>query len=427
VTRPTPTAPLDLFPNLAAEEGDDWRGYLDHPSVRSAAHLWCLLFGPDARLRTPDAQGGWSERPRDTLWPEALGAPPDAPAFAWLADYPGPIAWLNTERLASQVRRQLDVELSGSPPGVVGSIHDKAFAVAAASELGLAPRTLAPLIEVLEPDALRRPDELLRQLDQHLAAWPQWTERRFTLKPRFGTSGRGRVGGRDRVDTIEVRGSLPRLAERGGAIFEPWLDRIGDYSVSVLVPEANAPDALPTILGSLEMWASRSGVYRGHCGEVDSRGRVFSGDREDESLRADAAAVASRARSRGYAGVCGIDSFRYRERSDSSASGVERMRGAVEFNARVTMGWVTIGLVRRALPIVKEPLRLTPGDRRGFALTYQDPEDRDWRRRLEAGLGDDAILLDLSTENDRADPRPVLAFTPDPETVRSARHGIFDC
>jgi hypothetical protein len=226
---------------------------------------------------------------------------------------------------------------------------------------------------------------------------------------------------------VGVRGALPRLAERGGAIFEPWLDRIGDYSVSVLVPDPGPADALPTILGSLEIWSSASGVYRGHCGEVDSRGRVFSGDRDDESLRADAAAVVSRARERGFAGVCGIDSFRYRERAESAQARVERMRGAVEFNARATMGWVTIGLVRRALPIVKEPLALTPGDRRGFALTYHDPDDRDWRDRLESGLGDDAILLDLSTGIDPELSRPVLVFTRDPETLRSARRDTFDC
>ncbi len=424
---PPSTDRLDLLPNLAAEEGDDWRGYREQPRVRSAAHLWCLLFGRNARLRVPDSKGRWSEQPRDAFWPPALGAPSDAPAFTWLDGRPGATAWLNTAHLASQARSELDVELSGSAPQVVASLHDKAFAVAAASDLDLAPRRLTSLVEVLSPDALRRPDELLNRLERSLEAWPAWTERRFTLKPRFGTSGRGRVGGRDRVDVVGVRGALPRLAERGGAIFEPWLDRIGDYSVSVLVPDPGPAHALPTILGSLEIWSSASGVYRGHCGEVDSRGRVFSGDRDDESLRADAAAVVSRARERGFAGVCGIDSFRYRERAESAQARVERMRGAVEFNARATMGWVTIGLVRRALPIVKEPLALTPGDRRGFALTYHDPDDRNWRDRLESGLGDDAILLDLSTGIDPELSRPVLVFTRDPETLRSARRDTFDC
>ena len=52
----------------------------------------------------------------------------------------------------------------------------------------------------------------------------------------------------------------------------------------------HAESALPVLLGSLEMWTTPSGVYRGHFGEVDSRGRVFSGDSRDETLRADAAA-----------------------------------------------------------------------------------------------------------------------------------------
>lgn len=427
MSAPAATDGIDLFPNLGAEEGEDWRSYRDQPAVRSAAHLWCLLFGPNTRLHTRRTPGEWQERRRDTLWPSALGSPADSPVFSWLARSAGPIAWFNTQGVADAARTVLAAELSGSLPEIVREVHDKAFAVEASIELGLAPDSLAALFEILEPDMLRSPDPLIRRLDHTLAAWPGWTERRFTLKPRFGTSGRGRVAGRDRVDSAAVRGSLRRLAERGGAIFEPWLDRVGDYSVSLLVPGPEQPDALPTVLGSLEMWSTVSGAYRGHCGEVDSRGRVFSGDREDESMRADAAAIASRARSRGYFGVCGVDSFRYREPSESSGTRVERMRGAVEFNARTTMGVVTIGLVRRALPLVRDALALTPGDRRGFALTYHDPEDRQWRGRLEASLGDDAVVLDLSTGNDPGDLRPVLVFTRDLDTLRAARRETFDC
>jgi len=418
---------IDLLPNLGAEEGDDWRSVRDQPPVRSAARLWYLLFGPNARLRVPDAEGLWTQRRRDAIWPKALGAPPDSPAFAWLGQNTGAIAWLNTESVAIEARTTLESELSGPPPQVVRSVHDKAFAVEAATELGLAPRSLEPLVQVIEPDALRAPDELLPRLDRLLETWPEWTERRFTLKPRFGSSGRGRVGGSDRVDSARVRGALARLAKRGGAIFEPWLDRVVDYSVSILVPDRREPDVLPTLLGSLEMWSTASGVYRGHFGEVDSRGRVFSGARDDESLRADAAAVAALARGRGYLGPCGIDSFRYRERVAIEEACIERMRGAVEFNARPTMGLVTIGLVRRALPVVRDALELTPGDRRGFALTYHDPDDDHWRSRLEASLPGDAILLDLSTKDESADPRPVLAFTRDPETLRAARRNVFDC
>ncbi len=418
---------MELLPNLGAEEGEDWRAYRERGPVRSAAHLWCLLFGPNARLHLPNAKPGGSADRRDTFWPLDLGSPAGSPAFSWLAEDSDPIAWLNTESVAAQAHSNLSGDLSGPAPRIVGHVHDKAFAAEAARELALLPRSLAPLVEVLEPEALRAPDELLFRLERQLESWPAWTRQRFTLKPRFGSSGRGRVGGRDRVDRAAVRGALPRLADRGGAIFEPWLERVGDYSVSVLVPGPDEPDALPTILGSLEMWSTPSGVYRGHCGEVDSRGRVFSGDREDESLRADAAAVASRARSRGFFGPCGVDSFRYHEPSESGDTQIERMRGAVEFNARMTMGVVTIGLVRRALPLVREALALGPGDRRGFALTYHDAADDEWRSRLQAGLAPDAIVLDLATKNASADPRPVLVFSRDPETLRAARRAVFDC
>ena len=434
---------VELLPNLGAEEGEDWRAYREQPAVRSAAHLWCLLFGQNARLRIPaqasararskagkSGKPDWSEHARDGFWPKSLGPPAVDPAFPWLTPKTGVAAWFNTPSLATAAREVLGLELSTPSPVVVPAVHDKAFALEAARKLDLAPRTLSSLIEVLSPEALRAPDELLERLEALLAQWPAWTRRRFTLKPRFGSSGRGRVGGQDRVDTTSIRGALPRLAERGGAIFEPWLDRVGDYSVSLLVPSVEQPEALPTILGSLEMWASPSGVYRGHCGEVDSRGRVFSGDTADESLRADAVGVAELARSAGFEGPAGIDSFRYRETHEPDESTVERMRGSVEFNARPTMGLVTIGLVRRALPLVKEALELSPGDRRGFLLTYLDGDAASREasaRRLLALAGDERFLFDLSSGQPGDTPSPMLVFARDLDTIRRTRKEALDC
>jgi hypothetical protein len=429
-----PLASPLLLPNLGAEEGSDWRALRDQPHARAAAGSWALLFGRDARLVVPDANGEWRQHPRDALWPEDLGPAPDDPAFPWLADTGAEatraIAWLPTATLETELSERQGRKLAGASVDATWRVHDKAFAARTAAELGLTPRALAPLVEVLEPEALRAPDALLARLDGRLAEWPEWTQRRFTLKPRFGSSGRGRVGGRSRVEGAALRGALARLAERGGAIFEPWLDRVKDLSVCLRIPEAAGAaevDALPTLLGSLETWSTPSGVYRGHCGEVDSRGRVFSGDPRDESLRADAAAVASRAREQGFFGVCGIDSFAYREPTGPDGEPILRLRGAVELNARPTMGLVAIGLVRRALPRVREALELSPGARRGFAFTYHDRSDRRWRERLQDGLGPDAILLDLSTGREAETPRAVLAFARDPARLRSARRDVFGC
>jgi hypothetical protein len=435
VTEAAKLGPTDLLPNLGAEEGNDWHAYHRQPAVRTAAHLWCLLFGKNAQLRTPtpDAEiasdpesvTSWTTLPRSELWPESLGPAPPEPAFPWLAESMPAAAWFNTPSLARSVNSEFKTQLAGPSPECLQRVHDKAFAAEAAQTLDLLPRALAPLVKVLEPKDCQDPETLIKRLEAELVAWPEWTGRNFTLKPRFGSSGRGRVGGRDRIDTPALRGALPRFAERGGAIFEPWLDRVGDFSVSLWLPGPAAEDSRPTILGSLEMWNSPGGVYKGHCGEVDSRGRVFSGDRQDESLRADAAAVAAMAAATGFAGPCGLDALRYREGDAGSDSQVLRLRSAVEFNARPTMGLVTIGLMRRALPGVRGRLELKPGDRRGFALVYRDPLNSGGFREFQDRLGRGARVLDLSSGREPGGPRPTLVFYPDLDELRGLRDELL--
>ena len=410
--------PIDLIPNLGAEEGEDLRAYREQAPVRTAAHLWMLLFPRRARLLVSDEPG---PRGRD-LWPPDLGAPPTRAAFDFL-DRDETQAWLDTA-----AARDACAELAGPGPGGVAALHDKAFAVEASEVLGLLPRRLAPLIEVYSPDRMADADAMVAELRAKLAEWPDWTGGCFTLKPRFGSSGRGRVGGTGSDDLDRVRGALPRLAARGGAIFEPWLDRVTDLSVVMHVSEpveGVAPSPL-TLLGSLEMWNGPGGGYRGHFGEIDHRGRVFSGDADDEALRADAAAVASLARERGFKGPCGVDALRYVE-PDATGAGVPRLRGAGEFNARATMGLVAIGLVKRALPRVRKRLALAPGERHGFALTYRPAADDGWRRRVYEQVGNDAVIVDLSEASLADDPRASLVFARNPASIREARASAFHC
>ena len=359
----------ELLPNLGAEEGDDWRAFEREPHVRVAAQLWSHLFSRSTRLRYPAAspKDPWRSERCEDRWPPALGPVPEQPVFPWLEESEGPTAWLNTTSLERAATEALGRAPSGPPADAIAAIHDKAFAVDSARELGLLSHHIEPLIHVLDPESLRSPDTLIHGLDALLSDWPDWTGGNFTLKPRLGSSGRGRVAGRLTAETKAVRGALPRLADRGGAIFEPWLERLCDLSVVIHVPQPNSSQMLPTLLGSLEMLTTPSGVFRGHFGEVDSRGRVFSGHRDDEVLRANAAAVAQLASHRGYFGPCGIDAFTYLEPDG------EALRGLVEFNARTTMGLVTIGLVRRALPHVRDALELTPGARRSFLMGFGRP------------------------------------------------------
>ncbi|HEB88918.1 MAG TPA: hypothetical protein ENI85_05045 [Deltaproteobacteria bacterium] len=407
------TGPI-LLPNLGAEEGDEWRAFCCQPRVRLSARLFGHLFSATTRFVFPASPGSGktSRWPCEQAWPDALGPRPKGPVFDWLesGSPPHPIAWLATPGLDRWAGETFGHRLAGPPPGCVARLHDKAFAIRTARRLDLDPTGLAPLPRILSPEELLCPEALVRRLDATLRDWPDWTERRYTLKPRRGTSGRGRVAGRDTTDTPGIRGAFPRLAARGGAIFEPWLPRRNDLSVSLRIPPPAEIGMQPVLLGSLEILVTPGGVFRGHLGEVDSRGRVFSGHPADEALRADAAAVAGVARERGFHGPCGIDAFSYLEGER------ERMRPLVEFNARATMGLVTIGLVRRALPLVREQLDLGPGGRAGFVFAItgtaddaSSPTDHPLGKAIETS-GREALVLDLSPPGRPSPPRPLLVF-----------------
>jgi hypothetical protein len=354
---PEPARTL-LIPNVAAEEGAVWRAAGGEATVRAVVHLWRLIFGADTELLDARDDG----RPR--AWPEALGAEPGAPVFPELDAPDAAAAWLNTreaERLAAARGRVL----LGAPPAVVEQVHDKAFAHAVAEREGLLPLELEACIEVFDASDLRDADAAVRRIDARLARWPAWTRGNFVLKPRLGSSGRGRVPGRSaRADTAEVRGALARLQERGGAILEPWLERRSDFSAQLWVDL----DGGLRLLGTLELLTTPAGVYRGHRGWLDGKGRITSGLDCDEALREAAAAVAGAARDAGYRGPCGVDGFSF-----TGERGREALRPALELNARFTLGTIAAGLVRRALRPIKRTLRTGGAERRPFLFGLDAP------------------------------------------------------
>ncbi len=408
-----------LLPNLGAEEGDDWRGYTRDSPVRVAARLWALLFSKTAALRSPSSQPEdeamvWVDLPVGDLWPPSLGAAPAQAVYPWIQPPDSLVPWLRTASLDAQAGREEARRMSGPEPQIVAHVHDKAFAVEAARALELLPESLSDLISVVEAETFESPASLLESLSARLASWPAWTEGRFTLKPRSGSSGRGRVAGIGILDTAAIRGALPRLAQSGGAIFEPWLEREVDLSVCLYIPEPGSGETLPTLLGSLELLVTPSGVYRGHCGELDSRGRVFSGHREDENLRAQAASIAERAREAGFFGPCGVDAFVYRETDR------ERLRPAVEFNARPTMGLVTLGLLRRARPQRPAELALEPGDRGAFLFAMLPAIASEIASRIVEEAGPHAHSIGLARCDEDTAPTPVLFFSHDLASLREA-------
>ncbi len=301
----------------------------------------------------------------------------DPPVFDWLPGAGAAVAWLNTEAARREAGAR-GLVLFGASPDRVRRVHDKAFAHALALREGLLPHVLRDAVEVLEPDDLRDPEPLAQALER----MPAWARARFTLKPRLGGSGRGRVAGRDgRIDAPALRGALERLAAHGGALLEPWLPRREDLSAQLFV----AADGALRLLGTTRQVLSPAGLYRGQRGLIDHRGRVVSGSPDDEALRTAAATAAAEAHREGFWGPCGVDAFRF-----ETPGGDTALRPLVEFNARFTVGTVVLGLLRRRLQELTARLGLAPGERRAFLFLL------DTRAAAEAGdvlfvpLGDPA-------------------------------------
>ena len=397
------TPEFRLLPNLGAEEEGDWQQTLRAPRVATAARLWRWLFPARASVVGEEQQRTPIEWQR---WPRALEASCDQAAFHWLAGASGCVPWLANAQARAEATR-LGLAGPGPDPEVVAHVHDKAFAWRAAESAGLVPQGLSETTLVLEPSELEQPVSALATVRNALDGWPDWTGGRFCLKPRFGTSGRGRVDGRAAsLDEAGITQALARLARQGGALLEPWLDRTADLSAQVRISE---PEGV-VVLGSLELLAEPGGGYRGHAGEIDSRGRIFSGLIHDEALREAVAQIAVEAGQAGFHGPAGLDALVYRETPEAQPT----LRPCVEWNARFTMGTVVLGLLRRLLPRVRSELDLAPGERRAFTFLMDRPKLGWERAEEEAGPG--SLLVPLSCPGDSLE--PALLFAPDRARLR---------
>lgn len=386
------TAP-SLLPNLGAEEGPDWRRMRREPRVATAAWLWRSLFG--AAVLLPEDE--WPE-----LRDEERGEPPRAPAFAWLGEMEGCVAWLGDEA-ARRDAESAGLRLHGPPPETVARVNDKAFALREAERAGFVPRVLRGTSTVLEPELLADEVATRARIHAERASWPTFAREAFTLKPRHGTSGRGRLDVTRDPDGALPAKALARLAGRGGAILEPWLERDADLSAQLFLSETEGV----VLLGTLEQRVTPSGGLLGHRGEIDSRGRIFSGLPADEDLREAAAAVAGAALRAGYTGPCGVDAFVFRHPDEAGAARAT-LRPVVELNARFTMGIVSLGLVRREIHRVRSALRLRPGDRRAFELRIDAPQVG-WEAACERA-GSNAFVVPLHREDQN--PRQPNALAP---------------
>jgi hypothetical protein len=316
------TNPLRLFPNLGAEEGVTWLRMASHPRVRSARSLWAALFqGVEARALAGGLSRHWSE-----------------PAFA-LCDLSGLVPWLSTSEARDEASLQ-GLPLCAAAPELVARVHDKAFALEVARARDLLPAELAKTVFALAPEELDGADTVQCRIEEEVARWPRELGEEFVLKPRFGTSGRGRLTGRDgRLDLESLRGNLQRFRERGGVVVEPWLERTADLSAQLWITVQGEV----RLLGTLEQIVTPTGVPIGHTGVIAPGGAVESGSRWDAELRAAAQTLGRAAAAAGYTGPCGLDAFSYR-----GADGRERFRPVVEWNARFTAGTSALGILARA-------------------------------------------------------------------------------
>lgn len=371
-----------LFANLGAEEQAGWLRMSAHPRVRAVARLWAGLFPAGARLVGPGA-------PPAPRLAGALARDAEKPAFPFCAPGRALVPWLATPE-AEALARAEGVPLAASAAERVRRVHDKAFAYEAARAASLLPVALAGATLVLEPEALGEADAVRCRIEDAVAGWPASLRESFVLKPRLGTSGRGRLAFRGgRVDGERLGAALARLRESGGALVEPWLERTLDLSAQLHVA---GPEQVH-VLGTLRQVVTAHGGPTGHAGRIGGDGAVESGTRWDARLRAAALAIGSAAARAGFRGACGVDALVFR-----APDGAETLRPVVELNARFTAGTVALGFVARALRA-----DLARGAR-AFYFGFP-PEGGAWPERASGG----AELLPLLED----DPSASLIFARD--------------
>ena len=335
-----------LYANFGAEEKRDAKRAV--PELLRLAALWRGLFPSDTDVELPGRTF-----PPGSMLPPGISISSSAGSGAriaptsgrsvvlkYLADLDGLIPWYS-DASASGRSVELVLGLGAARPEVVSKLHDKAFCARVASEV--APSAFTSHVHVFDPDVLGRSD-VQDQIRAVLAAWPEALRRRFVLKPRFGTSGRGRVpGSGTQLDDAGLR-ALPRLAQRGGALLEPWVERVEDLSAQFWVTVGREI----VFLGATRQVLGENGIYLGNRGVYEWREEgppsIASGHPMETRFLTDCRQLMARVASAGFHGPCGIDGFTYR-----GQDGKEELRSLVEFNARFTAGTVALGWLERAL------------------------------------------------------------------------------
>jgi hypothetical protein len=270
-------------------------------------------------------------REGDRLW---TPSPVDPGLVPWLILESGPLhellpaeevlAWCETPEAAAHrggARSPTEISweaplsellwtLPTPDPGAVAKVHHRAFHLQIAEEIGCA----LPAARMVESPA---------ELDRTLRG----VSRSWVVKAPFSASGRDRYIARDgsALADPKARRTVERLFERHGALlFEPWMDRTGDFGVSALLT------------------GSELRIVGIHGQEVDGKGQFLRialapdlSAQDRGRLLETVEAVGTAVRDAGYVGPFGIDAWRYR-RDD----GTVVLNPLGEINARMTFGLV---------------------------------------------------------------------------------------
>lgn len=348
---------LWLLPNLGAEENSpvpsSARGFL-----RGLYGAWAALFAGQAPHMLPPGDSAAQDAWRQALALSGANQAPALPCLAEVAPHGGLVAWLNTAS-AVETAKAHRLPLVGPAPETVLHVHDKAFALKQSAALNLVPKCLRGLFAVFTASDCLEPVRASERLLALVRAWPQWLGSRFVIKPRLGTSGRGRIFGRLENGLLQppiAQAAWLALAERGGGVVEPWLNRVVDLSVQLMLRPTHVE-----ILGTTTQIVTQSGQIRGNRGVRAENGALCAGidSATEAALQQAAEQLGTAAAAQGFFGIAGVDAFVF-----TGPTGLPVLRPIVELNARFTTGTVALGLVRR-LP------QAEPGS--AWALLLQAP------------------------------------------------------
>ncbi len=313
-----------LYPNFGAEEGE--RTSIPSTQRRGRgvlALLWALLFDDAVQIDDDDRP-----RARPSWFPS------NGSAFEWLDDLRGLVPWLSTDDAERHATKQR-LAWGAPSPHIVTALSDKAWAFEVARRAGLHPPPVVESVLPIDATLFADPTSAAAELEAWMGRWPSWVEE-YTLKPRLGSSGRGRVAGRVPTLPPQAVASFARFAAHRGVMLEPWFARIQDLSVQLLVESDRV-----TILATTQQLLRPAGLYEGNCGVLTPTG-IRSGTPFDEALIHAGQVIGEAARAAGYRGPCGIDAFAFAHQDQVY------LRSVVELNARFTTGTIAIGMVERA-------------------------------------------------------------------------------